>query len=63
MAGVAFAFRTTHLPASQVKEKAVLAYMVSLEVVVGLLLPPRSQMKFCIVNLAVLDAKSEKMSE
>ena len=61
LARVAFAFRATQFPASQVEEKEVLAYMVFLEVVVGLLLPPGSQVKCCIVNLPVLDAKSEKM--
>ena len=60
--GLTFAFRTAHSPA-QVKEKAVLhvVYVVLLEVVVGLLLPPESQLQFCIVNMPVLEMKSEKM--
>ena len=60
--GLTFAFRTTHLPASQVEEKAVPAYMVLLEVVVVLLLSPGSQLQCWIVNMPVLEMKSEKMS-
>ena len=60
--GLTIAFRTTHLPASQVKEKAVLAYMVLLEAVVGLLLPPRSQLQCCIINMPVLQMKDEETS-
>ena len=56
-----FAFRTTHLPASRVIEKATLAYVVPLGVVVGLLLPQGSQLQCCIMNMPVLDVKSEKM--
>ena len=36
--------------------------MVLLEVVVGLLLPPGSQLHCCIVNMSVMEVKYEKMS-
>ena len=55
-----FAFRTTYLPASQVEEKTVLAYVL-LKVVVGLLLHPGSQLQCCIVNMPVLEMKYEIM--
>ena len=61
--GSTFAFRITHLPASEVEEKAVLAYIqVLFEVVVGLMLPPGSQLQCCIVNMPVPERKSVKMS-